>query len=112
MTALRAQVAALEAELAMLRTEHNRTEYLYMCEVKLEGREHRRYGPIGIHHINGHRILHIRIKERNSVHQRIVAGKPHGAVPNFLECKSVYFRENENCWVCKSVLDDAGIILP
>ncbi len=34
-TALRAQVAALEAELAMLRTEHNRTEYLYMCEVKL-----------------------------------------------------------------------------
>ena len=28
----------------------------------------------------------------------------------FLECKSVYFRENENCWVCKSVLDDAGII--
>ena len=34
-TALRSQVAALEAELAMLRTEHNRTEYLYMCEVKL-----------------------------------------------------------------------------
>lgn len=33
--ALRSQVSELQAELAALRTAHNRTEYLYMCEVKL-----------------------------------------------------------------------------